>query len=210
MKILGIDEAGRGCVIGPLVVAGVLVAEERVEELGRLGVRDSKKLSRARRDALLPQIETVAQRLFCVEIAPDALTENLTDVELGAFAQIIRESKAEHVILDLPVGPASRDRFIHALLEKTGESQWHSLVAENGADARYAVVSAASIVAKVRRDRAIARLREQYGDFGWGYPSEKKTRAFLKEYFTRTGRFPECARAKWRTVQEISALKLDV
>lgn len=202
MKILGIDEAGRGCVIGPLVVAGVLVPEEHLEVLRRLGVRDSKKLSRARRGALFTQLVQTAQRIFCVEIAPSELAENLTDVELQAMAQIIRRSSANRVVLDLPVGPRAQVNFIRLLRSQTNTD--FELIAENGADARYPVVSAASIVAKVHRDLAIEKLREQYGDFGWGYPGEPKTRAFLEEYFAHTGRFPECARAKWRTLREIS------
>lgn len=208
MKILGIDEAGRGCVIGPLVVAGVLVSEEQLEVLRRLGVRDSKKLARARRGALFTQIVQTAQRIFCVEIEPSELAENLTNVELQAMAQIIRRSSANRVVLDLPVGPRAHKNFIQILRSQTNTD--FELIAENGADARYPVVSAASIVAKVHRDRAIEKLREQYGDFGWGYPAEPKTRAFLEDYFARTGRFPECARAKWRTLKEISELKLDV
>jgi ribonuclease HII len=209
MKILGIDEAGRGCVIGPLVVAGVLVSEEHLEVLRRLGVRDSKKLSRARREALCAQIAQAAQRIFCVEIAPSELAENLTNVELQAMAQIIRRSSANRVVLDLPVGPKAQRNFAQAL-RRQADLRDFELIAENGADARYPVVSAASIIAKVHRDRAIEKLREQYGDFGWGYPAEPKTRAFLEEYFARTGRFPECVRAKWRTLKEISGLKLDV
>ncbi len=208
MEILGIDEAGRGCVIGPLVVAGVLVSEKQLEVLRRLGVRDSKKLSRARRAALFSEIERLAHGLFCVEIAPAELEENLTDVELEAMAQIIRRSGADRVVLDLPVGPRAHENFIRMLRRQTHTD--FELIAENGADARYPVVGAASIVAKVHRDRAIEKLREQYGDFGWGYPGESKTRAFLEDYFARTGRFPECARAKWRTLREISELKLDV
>lgn len=223
--VLGLDEAGRGCVIGPLVVAGVLVGEERLEELVRLGVRDSKKLSRAKRERLAAEIERLAHRTIALEIGPSELAENLTDVELRAMAQIIRESNAERIYLDLPVGPLARDRFqasLQALLElhlrrpvagegiQSRRSLGRSLVAENGADARYPIVGAASIIAKVYRDRAIERLRQEYGDFGWGYPSEPKTRAFLQEFFERTGRFPPCARAKWRTVKEIAALKLGV
>jgi ribonuclease HII len=204
--LLGIDEAGRGCVIGPLVVAGVLVGEEQREALIELGVRDSKRLSRGARERLFSQIHAVAHRVFCIEIAPGELAENLTHLELRAFCQIIGESGADRVVLDLPVGPGAQRSFIQAVRQQTAPRDFE-LIAENGADGRYPVVGAASIVAKVHRDRAIEKLREQYGDFGWGYPAEPKTRAFLAEYFVRTGRFPECARAKWRTLKAISELK---
>ena len=207
--VLGIDEAGRGCVIGPLVIAGVLISQENLEKLSTLGVRDSKRLSRSRRALLAPQIERFAQNIRVLEIEPSKLDENLTEIELRAIAQIMRESKAECVYLDLPVGPAARDRFIRALYERV-DTQKFELFAENRADVKYPVVSAASIIAKVYRDRAIERLRQEYGDFGWGYPSELKTRAFLREFLARTGRFPSCARRKWRTLQRLSELPLDL
>lgn len=209
MKTLGMDEAGRGCVIGPLVVAGVVVSPEQMRVLGELGVRDSKRHTRAQREKLAAEIERLAQRIWAIEIGPSDLEENLTEVELRALGQIIRESKADRVYVDLPVGPPSRERFIRALRERVGTEEFE-LVAENRADARYPVVSAASIVAKVRRDRAVERLRREYGDFGWGYPSEPKTRAFLKEFYERTGRFPQCVRRKWRTLQRLIELSLDL
>lgn len=205
--VLGLDEAGRGCVIGPLVVAGVVVSQENLGKLGELGVRDSKRLTRAQRERLAAEIEHLTERILIIEIEPDDLEENLTAVELRAMGRIIRESEAERVYLDLPVGPLARDRFVQALLETVGQ---RSLVAENKADAHYPVVSAASIIAKVSRDRAVERLRQEYGDFGWGYPSEPKTRAFLKEFYERTGRFPDCARRKWHTLHKLTERSLDL
>jgi len=207
--LLGIDEAGRGCVIGPLVVAGVLIASERLGELSALGVRDSKRLTREERERLSGQIERIAARLLVKEIGPSELEENLTEIELRTMAQIVQESRAQRVVLDLPVGPAARESFIRRLREAVGHEAFQ-IIAENGADARYPIVSAASIIAKVHRDRAIARLRQQYGDFGWGYPGEPKTRAFLKEFYERTGHFPDCARRKWRTLQRLAEISLDL
>ncbi len=201
MKILGIDEAGRGCVIGPLVVAGVLCASRDLGALAALGVRDSKQLSRARREELAAQIEQIAD-IFILKIEPGELEENLTEIELQAMGQIIRGSAADWVYLDLPVGPAAREGFVRALRERVS-AQAFELRAENGADVLYPIVSAASIIAKVSRDRAIERLRQEYGDFGWGYPGEQKTRKFLRDFYERTGRFPECARRKWQTLQKI-------
>ncbi len=209
MRTLGIDEAGRGCVIGPLVVAGVVASQEQIRALYELGVRDSKRLPRAQREELALKIERLAQRILAIEIGPSDLEENLTEVELRAFVHIIRESGAERVYLDLPVGPSACERFSWALRERVGIRDLE-LIAENKADAQYPVVSAASIIAKVWRDRAIERLRQEYGDFGWGYPSEPKTRAFLKEFYERTGRWPECVRRKWRTLQRLTEFPLDL
>jgi ribonuclease HII len=209
MNILGIDEAGRGCVIGPLVVAGVLISEGQLKVLRQLGVRDSKTLTRTRRAVLYGQIERVIKESFTVEIPPGALEENLTQVELKAMAQIISGSTADQVYLDLPVWSGAGKGFVRTLRSALGYREL-DLIAENRADETYPVVSAASIIAKVTRDRAIERLHKQYGDFGWGYPSEQKTRAFLSEYYTRHRRFPECARAKWQTLRNLKELRLSL
>lgn len=206
MKILGIDEAGRGCVIGPLVVAGVVISAKTLEKLSELGVRDSKELTRAQRARIAHEIERLAQKIIVVAIEPSELDENLTEIELRAIGQIIQESGAERIYLDLPVGPRAHGSFIQRLRAYTE----FELIAENRADAKYPIVSAASIIAKVSRDRAIELLWQEYGDFGWGYPSEPKTRAFLKEFFERTGRFPPCARRKWHTLHKLTELSLDL
>jgi ribonuclease HII len=200
MRILGIDEAGRGCVIGPLVVAGVWVEKNALPPLEALKLRDSKQLTRSQRTEFSEAIREIA-RVLVLEIPVAQLQENLTQVELQAMAEIVKKSCADRVYLDLPVGPRAHASFVQQLHSSVGRA--FELIAENKADARYAIVSAASIVAKVWRDRAIERLREEYGDFGWGYPSEPKTRAFLREFYERHGHFPECARAKWQTLKRL-------
>jgi ribonuclease HII len=77
------------------------------------------------------------------------------------------------------------------------------VVSEHKADARYAVVGAASIVAKVTRDRIIDELRAEFGEIGSGYPSDAKTVSFLKEYIREHGVPPTCARKSWQTVTDI-------
>jgi ribonuclease HII len=75
--------------------------------------------------------------------------------------------------------------------------------AEHGADARYPIVAAASIVAKVERDRRVEALADEYGDVGSGYPSDPRTRAFLREYVRDHGSLPDCARASWKTCDDV-------
>lgn len=194
--------------IGPLVVAGVLANKGQLKQLGALGVRDSKQLTRARRTALLAAIKQTA-KVFIIEIPVPQLDENLTQIELRAMAQIIKDSQADKVYLDLPVGPRAQQSFSRLLQNLVGDKNF-GLVAENKADARYPIVSAASIVAKVHRDLVIEKLREEYGDFGWGYPGEPKTRAFLKDFYARHGRFPDCARAKWQTLKNLLEYRLNL
>jgi ribonuclease HII len=75
--------------------------------------------------------------------------------------------------------------------------------AEHSADGTYPIVAAASIVAKVERDRRVEELRDEYGDVGSGYPSDPTTRAFLREYVREHGRLPACARASWKTCDDV-------
>ncbi len=203
---LGIDEAGRGPVIGPLVIAGVFLDEHKLQELIELGVRDSKALTRERRSELAREIERIAQAAEICVIPASELNEreeSLTQIELEAMTQLIEKLKPQRAVIDAPVGLRAIPRYVEALRRRLNVDC--EIVAENKADARYPVVAAASIVAKVRRDEEIKRLHRRYGDFGWGYPSEPKVRRFLREWYAQHGAFPDCVRLRWRTVQRLLA-----
>ncbi len=200
--ILGIDEAGRGPVIGPLVLAGVLIDEARLDRLVQLGVKDSKQLRRSRRDALFPEVMTIARKSRLLTIPARKLDGNLTQIELKGMAQLIRRLRPAAVYLDAPVPPRGIAHYVRALRSLVGDNALE-IIAENKADEKYAVVSAASILAKVHRDQVIEQLRSEYGDFGWGYPSERKTQQFLKHWYAKHGAFPECVRYRWNTVQRL-------
>ena len=201
-KVLGIDEAGRGPVIGPLVVAGVLVQSEReLAELEALGVRDSKALTRPQRQALAREIEKIARVELKIIPARALDARGVTTVELEAMAQILRKVRPRTALIDAPVAPGAIPSFKGALRRALPFDC--ELVVENKADARYPLVAAASIVAKVQRDREMARLRRRYGErLGWGYPSEPGVRAFLRRCAER-GEFPDCVRRRWRTVRRL-------
>ncbi|MEG3055876.1 MAG: hypothetical protein RQM90_07250 [Methanoculleus sp.] len=77
------------------------------------------------------------------------------------------------------------------------------VIAEHRADARHKIVGAASVVAKVARDRAIRYLDEEYGGIGSGYPSDPVTIEFLRRYIRDYGRPPPCARWSWKTVANL-------
>lgn len=202
MKILGLDEAGRGPVLGPLVVAGVMTDEAGIAALTALGVRDSKALSRKRRAVLAPRIARLAEAR-AVAIPADRLERNLNEVELVAMASLIGALRPDAVYLDVPAHPRGVASYCRRLRELVGPGAL-AIIGENRADRKYPIVSAASIIAKVERDRAVLALHEEYGDFGWGYPAEPKTRNFLESWYRQHGRFPPCARAKWRTLQRFA------
>ena len=177
MLVGGVDEAGRGCVLGPLAVAGVSVESSRLEELAALGVKDSKLLSPNQREALYPEIVKSLQGRGGLAHPPE---DDRPVREQG------EEVQAAELPGDHPHGEGDRRarggrglhrRSRHQPSEVQGGARASSsrrkprIVAEHKADVNYPVVSAASIIAKVERDRDIAELRELHGDFGSGYPS---------------------------------------
>jgi ribonuclease HII len=206
--VAGLDEAGRGCVIGPLVVAGVMLEEEGIEVLRQLGVRDSKLLSPRRRENLSREIESIALKIAYFEIPPRAIDRvvergvklrRLNYLEALAMARVIGELRPERVYIDSSdVRPS---RFAGQILKVM---RWRpQICCEHRADQAYPIVSAASILAKVRRDRIIDELRRRYGDFGSGYPSDRRTIEFLKRILGEGGEWPPFIRRSWKTVRRL-------
>lgn len=199
---LGIDEAGRGPAIGPLVVAGVLIDPASEAQLTDLGVRDSKALSAQRRRSMVEEIHAIATNTRILAFAPRQLADNLNAVELSAIAHVVDELAPDALYLDAPVGPQAIPTFVEMLRQRCPSHQM-MITAENQADANYPVVAAASILAKVYRDAAIERLHAIYGDFGSGYPADPKTKRFLNDWYAAHRSFPACVRTRWGTVQTI-------
>lgn len=206
-KILGIDEAGRGPVIGSMFIGGFLVDEESLGELEKLGVKDSKKLSDRKREKIRDQLEDVGE-VFLKEITAsdiDDLREvmSLNEIELKGFADLVDRAEPDKVIMDLPEPDGKR--FIGKvkdLLDSNGEEI--DFVAEHGADEKYPVVSAASIAAKSARESHVEKLQQKYGyDFKSGYPHDKPTIEFLEKFIEERDRLPEETRLSWSTAERI-------
>lgn len=199
-KILGIDEAGRGPVVGPMVIAGVLLVEEQIPNLIRIGVKDSKKLTPKAREKLLSGILAIAEDQYvkiisAAEIDTLRRTENLNQIEAYAMAEIIMRLSPDEV--QLGSVDVDEKRFGSEVMRLTGKVQTISSV--HHAEEKFPAVAAASIVAKTTRDRAVADLRKEYGDFGSGYPSDPKTRSFLRMTL-EAGKSPPIIRFSWKTV----------
>lgn len=210
IRVAGVDEAGRGPVIGPLVVAAVLYHEEDLASLRAMGVRDSKILSPRRREALAREIRSTAIGISYFDLQPWAIDKvveravklrKLNYLEAMAMAKAIRDLRPDRVYVD--TADVLPDRFAGDILRVLG---WEpEVVCEKKADVRYPVVSAASILAKVRRDCFISRLREEHGDFGSGYPSDGKTVAFLESMLAEVDSPPDYVRASWSTVKRLQS-----
>jgi ribonuclease HII len=196
--ICGVDEAGKGAVLGPMVVAGVACKDAAFCE-GR-GWRDSKLLTPARREVLYEEIRSACRvSVVCISSAEiDTLrTETgMNEIVARAHARVISALQPARGYVDACDVNARRygERVTAHLTHPC------AVIAEHKADRTYPIVAAASIVAKVTRDRAISGLRDEYGDLGSGYPSDATTLAFLETYIRERGSPPACARRSWKTV----------
>ncbi|MFB6204328.1 MAG: ribonuclease HII, partial [Candidatus Nanohaloarchaea archaeon] len=206
-KVLGIDEAGRGPVIGSMFVGGFMVDESELEELEDLGVKDSKKLSDSRREKLAGQLREFGETFLKEVEAPeiDDLREvmSLNEIEINAFVTVIEDSDADRIFVDLP--EPDGDRFIKKLKAQLPDRfRERSFTAEHGADDEYPVVSAASIIAKSARESHVDELKKKYGyDFRSGYPHDEPTIEFLEKYLEEHGDLPPETRRSWSTAQRI-------
>jgi ribonuclease HII len=203
-RILGIDEAGRGSVLGPLVVGGFLVRRDRLEALRRSGAKDSKALSPSRREEVYAELQKIGRCRAIVippaEIDRFVVHRGLNRLEAREFARLVRELSPDVARVDACDADAARfGRTVSALAGGA-----IPVVARHHADRDDRVVGAASIVAKVERDRAIVALAEELGeDLGSGYPSDPRTVAALRRHLTRDGPLPSWIRGSWKTVQRV-------
>jgi|Deesub1362A_J573_1020465.scaffolds.fasta_scaffold00079_19 ribonuclease HII len=204
MRICGVDEAGKGPVIGPLVIAGVCCEEDKIEKLKELGIRDSKRLSPSRRKELAEKIGKICQ--VEVRVIPSEELNHLmegqtiNEILLEGFASIISSLKPDIAYIDcFDVNP---ERLSNGLKKLCGVE----IVAEHSADSKYVIVAAASIIAKVERDEIIEELKKEIGDFGSGYASDERTRKFIRDYMKEKGNFPPHVRKKWKTLGKLSQM----
>jgi ribonuclease HII len=206
--ICGIDEAGRGSVLGNLVIAGVFCGEDEVERLGEIGVKDSKKLSKSERAKLYKKLVSEFEYLV-IKISPSEVDKrrkriSLNELEGEKFAEIINVLKPEKAYIDCAdVVPANFRNHIMKKIDCKCE-----LIIEHKADAAYPIVSAASIIAKVERDAGIEKLGEEYGDIGSGYPSDPKTIAFIENWYRKNRFLPGFMRKSWKTASRVKNCKL--
>ena len=206
MRIAGVDEAGRGCAIGPLVIAAALFEEETLPALKELGVKDSKKLSPKKREKLAKEIKKHALDYRVYEVQPRVIDKvvfrsqplrRLNYLETMIMAKLIRELKPDIVHMD----PPDVDNLRCAEQVKSVIKYKLEVICEPRADDKYTSTGAASIHAKVTRDQRIKELCEKHGDFNSGYASDKKTQKFIEEYFLQNKECPDYMRASWATIQ---------
>jgi ribonuclease HII len=200
-----VDEAGKGSVLGPMVVAAVGVSSEDI--LADLGVKDSKVLSAKERERLYIilrkkcRVATVKLDAQEIDIVRQDMT--LNEAVARAHAQVIDKLSPTLAYVDA----CDVNTFRYAEMVKNHLELPCEIVSEHHADEKFPVVSAASIIAKVTRDRVIATLAKKYGEIGSGYPSDPVTIRFLNSYIDEHRVPPPIARKSWKTVSAILAKK---
>lgn len=206
---LGIDEAGRGSLVGDMFVAGVALAEGLWEALLRAGVRDSKSLGRSRRRELLVDIIRCADLIVVSRVPPEDIDRgNLNDLEVGAVERILRHARSRGVLPSRIVLDDIAGR--RGAVERVARSIFPEaeVLMRPRADRDFVEVSAASIVAKCLRDEHVGILRARYGNLGSGYPSDPRTLRWLTEAASR-GSIPSCVRRSWGTLRRVRARTLE-
>ncbi|MEM2923240.1 MAG: ribonuclease HII [Candidatus Nitrosocaldus sp.] len=194
-RIAGVDEAGRGAVIGPLVVAAVAVDAPSIDRLIELGVKDSKMLNRRSRMILYSKILELGSTAVCIAepkvIDAYVYEHALNLLEARMFAHVLSKLKPSLAYVDAcDTKPERFSAMIASMLDDNGTGMMIS--AAHKADRDNVLVGAASIVAKVTRDSMVDDVKRMYGDFGSGYPSDSRTRRFIRYLFTNGKAWDEC------------------
>lgn len=205
---IGVDEAGRGPILGDLVIGLVVLDKKKEKILSEYGVRDSKELTPVRRKSLVKHIidnsliiatgyippltvdkhrlnklvaSNMSHLINMVLTILDKVVTSKCNVEIyvdevKGFEQVIKRSIGKYVNLDIV------------------------LKMEQGADKKYVVVSAASIIAKFYRDENLYSAKKLYGEFGSGYPTDKRTRDWIRDYYSTYREPPPIVRRSWNTL----------
>ena len=205
--ICGADEAGRGPCFGPLVVAGILVDND--SELVRIGVADSKQLTPRRREQLAPMIQKIASKYEIIIMPADDIDDlrksmTLNELEVFVYSKIIEKLHPDVCYVDAV--DVKEERFGRDILSHL--SYKPRIISEHKADAKYPIVGAASILAKVTRDQQVKQIAKELEPklnlpLGSGYPSDPVTKKFLKAWVTQFGELPPYVRRSWETCQQL-------
>jgi len=203
--ICGVEEAGRGPVVGPLVVCGVLIDEKNESKLKEIGVKDSKLLTPKQREVMFEKIKKVVKDYKLVMASAEqvdyALSSdelNLNKLEAQKMAEAINSLGPDKVIVDCP---SNNIKDFVNYLKLHLKNKDINIIAEHKADVKYLVVGAASIMAKVTRDAEIKKIKDKIGiDFGSGYTSDPKTIEFLKENWDK---YPSIFRKEWISYKKV-------
>lgn len=208
MRILGIDEAGRGCVLGDLVIGAFVWEAEDDDPLRQAGAGDSKAMAAAKRLEVRARLCAMGQWTVRRISARQIDAANLNTLEEQAIVELVKEYRPDAVRIDALGPPAALPALQERLQKQLPRRLRPTWTIEPRADASFPVVGAASIFAKTTRDEVLDGWRPAYGDFGSGYPSDPKTRAWLTAWAGSGLPWPEFVRTRWATVSDLAQMAL--
>ena len=203
--IAGLDEAGKGPVLGPMCVAGVMFDEKDLDALVKTGVRDSKQLSPKKRDAIAVEVKNLAERYYILEVSPVEIDElrkvmTMNEIMVVCYAKVFEELKPDRAFVD--AADVIAERFGENIRKKYSGKV--DITSEHNADEKYPIVSAASVLAKVRRDELVRKIGSNMGiEIGSGYPADPRTIKFLEDWVKEYQELPDFARSSWKTSKNI-------
>ncbi len=189
-----------------MVLCGYLIDESKKEKLRSMGVKDSKLLTRRKRTELFGKLKRIADSYEVIRITAQEIDSmrtiiNLNKIEIENMCILINRLKPDVAIIDAP----EKNTAAFAKKIKSKLDVQCKIIAENFADKNHLEVGAASILAKVVRDREIRKLHSRYGNFGSGYSSDPVTVGFLKNWLKKNKDFPDFIRKSWITAQLMKA-----
>jgi ribonuclease HII len=210
-RVVGIDEAGKGPVIGSMFIGFAIINLEREDDLNEyqnklkeIGVCDSKKLTPKKRSEIYEKLKDWLDIKYA-QLTPALIDSNffsggkLNDLEISAIVQVLESFKPDLIIIDALT--SNPENFKNNILKRLSYSP--KIISENKADQKYELVGAASIIAKELREKELDEIRKNIGlDVGSGYPSDPKTKDFLKKHFENKN-FDFIFRKSWKTYQNI-------
>jgi len=203
--VVGIDEAGRGPVIGPMVYGAAFVPIAEADALVQTGFADSKTLTAEVRERLVERIMeekrvgwTVgvlsARDISAAMLAP--APTNLNAQALTATLDLLHAIAAKHELVEVYVdtlGPPSQHQAKLARVFPQAQ-----ITVSKKADSIWPIVGAASICAKVTRDAVLAAMPHD-GDWGSGYPSDPRSSDWLKQHRDPVFGWTPDVRFSWQT-----------
>ena len=205
--ICGVDEAGKGPVIGPMVVAAVLI--DNAKQIEGVGFKDSKLLTIQKRRELFDLIKQnyryAVEIIKPEEIDKYRIKNQLNLLNRKAFEKVIIKLNPNVAYVD--AADVNEDRFGMEIKANLTNENDTDVISMHKADSKIPVVAAASIIAKQTRELEIEKLKMQIGDFGSGYPSDERTIKFLKSYFHDNSKWPSGTRKSWKTIERIRPVK---
>jgi len=173
-----------------MVMVIAVADEEGVEQLKKIGAKDSKQLSPERREKMYEEILAALKGYKVEIIEPQEIDTHverhgLNELEAMRAADLIADvdPRPDIVYVDAPDPDPEKYR---ARIEKYLKEP-PRIVSEHKADAKYPIVSAASIIAKVLRDKAVREIEKEWGEFGTGYPHDERTIKQLERILKERG-----------------------